>query len=259
MVKHIYAVVAYKESPYLESCLESLALQTVQSPVVVCTSTPNDYIKTLCLKYQFPLFHSTGSGGIDGDWNDALMAVDAQYVTLCHQDDIYEVHYGERIAAQIEKDDSHLILFTDYMELRNEIKIEKSKMLAIKRILLFPLTNQYFQGKRWCKRLTLRFGNPICCPSVTYHKAILPLPLFEKRFKSNLDWQTWEKLSKRTGRFTYINEKLMCHRLHDDSTTSELIRDHLRTQEDEALFSLFWPKPIARLLTKVYASSEKEN
>jgi Glycosyltransferases involved in cell wall biogenesis len=259
MNKHMFAVCAYKESPYLEECILSLKNQSTPSPVIVCTSTPNPQIETLCQRYALRLSINKGSGGIDGDWNDTLAEADAEYVTLCHQDDIYEPLYSEKIKREIERNDEHLILFTDYMELKNGKKVAGSKLLNIKRLLLWPLYFKPFQGLRFMKRMALRFGNAICCPSVTYHRTILPLPLFEKKFKSNLDWQTWEKLSKQQGTFTYIRQKLMCHRIHEESTTSELIRDNQRTAEDEAVFRLFWPKGIAKALAKIYASSEKEN
>lgn len=259
MDKHVFAVCAYKESPYLEECIQSLLAQSRPSRVIVCTSTKNAYITAVCEKYGLPLYENKGTGGIDGDWNDALNAADAEYVTLCHQDDVYEQRYAEQIKKAIAAYDDHLILLTDYFELRNNEKCAGSRMLSIKRLLLWPLKPKVLQNRRFFKRMALRFGNPVCCPSVTYHKTVLPMPLFEKRFKSNLDWQTWEKLSCMEGRFGYINERLMCHRLHADSTTSELIRDNLRTGEDESVFSLFWPKPVARILAKVYALSEREN
>ena len=259
MTKHAFAICAYKESPYLEECILALINQSAPSPVIVCTSTPNEYINGLCGKHGLPLHKNHGTGGIDGDWNDALAAADAEYVTLCHQDDTYEADYAKRIKAETERTDGHLILFTDYAEIRNGERVEKSKLLVIKRLLLWPLYLKAFQGSRFMKRMALRFGNAICCPSVTYHKAILELPLFDKRFDSNLDWQTWEKLSGQKGRFTYIREKLMCHRIHAESTTSELIRENKRSKEDEAVFALFWPKPIAKALAKIYAASEKEN
>ncbi len=259
MNKHVYAVCAYKESPYLEQCIQSLKNQSVQSPIILCTSTPSTLIEELCKKYGLPLYMNQGTGGIDGDWNDALQTAGAQYVTLCHQDDIYEKDYGKGIHAAISKRDDHLILFTDYIEIRNGEKQAHGKMLKIKRLLLLPLYFEAFQGSRFMKRMALRFGNAICCPSVTYHKTVLPMPLFEKKFKSNLDWQTWEKLSRQKGRFTYIHEKLMCHRIHEESETSRMINDNARSAEDEQIFKLFWPQGIARALTRFYATSEKEN
>ena len=38
--KHVFAVCAYKDSPYLEQCIRSLKAQTVPSHIIICTSTP---------------------------------------------------------------------------------------------------------------------------------------------------------------------------------------------------------------------------
>ena len=42
--EHIFAICAYKESPYLEECILSLEKQTRKSSIIMVTSTPNKYI-----------------------------------------------------------------------------------------------------------------------------------------------------------------------------------------------------------------------
>ena len=37
---HCFAVCAYKDSPYLRECMESLRLQEHPSPLLLCTATP---------------------------------------------------------------------------------------------------------------------------------------------------------------------------------------------------------------------------
>ena len=49
---HTFAICAYKESKYLEECILSVLNQTIKSNVIICTSTPNDYIKRLAEKYK---------------------------------------------------------------------------------------------------------------------------------------------------------------------------------------------------------------
>lgn len=102
-------------------------------------------------------------------------------------------------------------------------------------------------------------GNPICCPSVTYCADNLPRPVFEAGYESNLDWQAWERISKREGSFLYVGEPLMFHRIHRESTTSELIEDNRRWVEDYEMFRRFWPDPIAKLIVKFYRKSESSN
>ena len=64
-----------------------------------------------------------------------------------------------------------------------------------------------------------------------------------------------------TGRVivVYCNRILMYHRIHDGSETSAILGDSARGNEDFQMFCKFWPKPIARLLTRAYSSSEKSN
>ena len=52
---HTFVICAYKESKYLEECIESLEKQIVKSNIIMCTSTPNDYIKNMAQKYNIPL------------------------------------------------------------------------------------------------------------------------------------------------------------------------------------------------------------
>ena len=52
---HTFAICAYKESKYLEKCIESLEKQTVKSNIIMITSTPNDYIKNIAQKHNIPL------------------------------------------------------------------------------------------------------------------------------------------------------------------------------------------------------------
>ena len=51
-MKHTFVICAYKESPYLESCIKSLKAQIVKSDIKIATSTPNDYIYNVAKKYN---------------------------------------------------------------------------------------------------------------------------------------------------------------------------------------------------------------
>ena len=77
--------------------------------------------------------------------------------------------------------------------------------------------------------------------------------------KSNVDWEAWEVLSKEKGNFIYINKPLMGHRISEESTTSKIIAENIRTKEDLAILEKFWPKPVAKLINKVYSKSEQNN
>ena len=52
---HTFAILAYKESEYLEECIKSVLNQTVKTNAVIVTSTPNDYIFDLSKKYKLSI------------------------------------------------------------------------------------------------------------------------------------------------------------------------------------------------------------
>ncbi len=82
---------------------------------------------------------------------------------------------------------------------------------------------------------------------------------FISGMKSNLDWYTWYEFSKKPNSFIYIDKELMCHRIHDQSETSNLIGNNVRLQEDYEMFKKFWPTPIAKLLMFFYKNAIKTN
>lgn len=256
---HTFVVCAYKESPYLESCIQSLLNQQVKSNIVISTGTPNAYISKIAEKYQLPLWVNEKKSSIANDWNYAINCVGTELVTLAHQDDIYEKNYLKCILQGYKRAKNPIILFTDYGELRNGKRVINNKLLTIKRILLFGLRCPKMWNSIFVRRRILSLGSAICCPAVTLNKEMIEEPLFEDNMKSNIDWQAWEKLSKEKGAFVYIPEKAMFHRIHEDSTTSKILEDCERKSEDLIMFRKFWPEVIAKKIERIYQKSEKSN
>ncbi len=258
-LNHTFVVCAYGESPYLEECIESLEDQSVGSHIIISTSTPNDYIKGIAEKHDLKVYVNEGESGITQDWNFGLSRVNTKYATLAHQDDVYDGDYLRYVYVSLKKAKNPIIAFSDYYELRNGEKSADSTMLKIKRLMSLPLRLKFVRRSIILRRRLLGFGNLICCPSVTYVMDRIEQPLFENHFRSNEDWEAWEKLSKQTGDFVYVPAKLMSHRVHEGSTTFEMIQDDKRSSEDYEMFRKFWPGCIAKLLCRVYKKSEKYN
>lgn len=258
-MEHTFVICAYKESPYLESCIESLKQQTVSSMIIMMTSTPNTYIGQMAQKYDIPLYIRNGFSDIVLDWNYGYNKVITPYLTIAHQDDIYLPEYTEHVLREFKKSKNPLIFFSDYGEIRGDKIVTKNRLLQIKRIMLLPLRCRIFFSSRFVRRRILSFGSPICCPSVAYARKNLPEEVFVQGFRSNEDWEAWEKLSKLKGEFIYDKQILVYHRIHEDSETSAIIQDNKRSDEDLQIYSKFWPKPIAKLLVKLYASGQKSN
>ena len=256
---HTFAICAHGESKYLEQCIDSLLKQSVKSRVMLFTSTPNEYIERLAEKYGLPLVTNNRSTGIAADWNFAYEHTDTKLVTLAHQDDVYYPDFLMQTLKHINSCDKPLIAFTAYHEMQEGKTITDKEFvnLRIKKILLSPLTIRRLRNSKRLKRRVLSFGNPICCPSVTYVKDNLPEKIFDEGLNTNLDWAAWENLAARDGEFVYIPEALMAHRIYPDSATGELIRSGERSKEDLKMLRKFWHAPTAKVINRVYSKSQK--
>lgn len=257
--RHTFVVLAYKETPLLQRCIESVEDQSIKTNVVIATSTPNDYIKSTAEKYNLPLIVNPESKGIGYDFNFALNCVKTDIVTIAHQDDIYEREYCEEICRVAEANKNASIVFTDYYEIRNSTKEYSNINLKIKRLLLLPLKLRTLRKSSFARRFALCFGNAISCPSVSYIKDNIPDDLFLSTLRCNIDWEAWEKLLSTKTPFIYINKCLMGHTISEETTTSSIIKQGIRTKEDLYMYKKFWPDPIAKLLQKIYSVSEKGN
>lgn len=259
MNKHTFVICAYRESPYLEDCIRSLRAQTVKSRIIMVTSTPNDFIQGLAGKYQIPCYVNEGEGGITQDWNFGYAKAGGGYITIAHQDDIYEKTYLARALEALASAENPLIYFCDYYEIRNGQRVMKNRLLRVKRLMLLPLRVPCFKNSIWVRRRILSFGTPICCPSVCYASGNLPEVIFQNHYRACEDWEAWEAISKRKGAFLYDPRPLMGHRIHVDSETSSAIGDHRRTDEEYEMFRKFWPTWVARLIGRVYATGQNSN
>lgn len=256
---HTFVVCAYKESPYLSECINSLVSQTRSTSIIVVTSTPNKYIESTCRRFTVPLYVGNHQSGIARDWTFGLDSVDTPLVTIAHQDDVYKPCYAERMLALINSADRPLIYFCNYSEIRNGVEVIDNKLLRVKRAMLLPLSVDMFKSSKLIRRRILSLGSPICCPSVTFVRPNLMEPIFTEGLKCDLDWQAWERISRLSGEFLYDSKVGMSHRVHEGSETTTLIRDDTRSKEDLFMFSQFWPSWVARILTKAYSLSQRSN
>ena len=257
--KHTFAICAYKESSFLEECIKSLKNQSIESEIFIITSTPNSYIDRTAEKYGIPVYVNTGEAGIVQDWNFAYSCAKTKYITIAHQDDIYEKDYLEIVLKHITRAKHPLLFFSDYYEIRDGKKVTSNKLLKVKRIMLLPMRIKAFQSSRWVRRRILSLGSPICCPSVTFVTENLPETVFENHYRACEDWEAWEKLSKKKGQFLYSTKLLMGHRIHEHSETTAAIGDNKRSKEEYEMFCKFWPDSIARLIFKFYSKGQNSN
>lgn len=255
---HTFVICCYKESEYLEEMIKSLLNQTVKSNIIISTSTPNEYIQNLANKYNLEVCVNTGKKGIGPDWNFAVSVAKTKYVTLAHQDDVYSEKYLEEIEKSISKNkDDIIMLFTNHKEIRNGEVVKKNINLIIKSIMTFPI--RIMKRPRFMKRLILKFGNPISCPSVCLNTEIVGKRPFREDMDSNIDWGTWLDFADKKGTFIYLNEVLTFHRVHGESATSKCIDSNKRIKEDYEMFCRLWPKWFAKFIMIFYKHAQDAN
>ncbi|MDO3628874.1 glycosyltransferase [Mucilaginibacter sp. BT774] len=253
---HTFVIPAYKESSFLEQCIHSLLAQTVKSRVIITTSTPTDYTKNIAKKYDLP-YYINDKRGIANDWNFALSKVTTPLATIAHQDDIYEPEYAENVIKATNK--NVLITFTGYNDWINNQRRPKSLNYFVKRALLFPFIFKKEIKSNWFKKLILKFGDPICCPAVTFNIEALTGFSFSSDFTVALDWYAWYQLANREGSFVYINKNLMNHRIHEESETTAKLSDGVRRNEELQMFRMMWGKRTASFISWVYTLGHADN
>lgn len=254
MEEHVFAVCAYKESPYLEACICSLEKQTVKSPIIVCTSTPCDYIKDIAERHGLPYFIRDGKSDIQNDWNFACSKADARWVTVAHQDDLYNEKYVESMLKKIDKRPDAIMAFSDYRPILHG-NISMDRNCRIRRILRFPMALPLLSRIRFFKKRMLSLGNCICCPSVIYNKTRISGDIFTSELKYSLDWDTFLKFARQKGGFVYVRKPLTYYRIHPEATSMTFINNQKRVDEDITMFRKFWPMWIVRVIMHFYVKA----
>lgn len=261
-MKHTFAVLAYKDSEFLDNCIISLKNQTIGgSQIKILTSTPSAFLTNIALKYDLPLLINDDRSGIASDWTSAYLSADTDYVTLAHQDDIYLPDYTEECFKNMEKlKNKSLLTFTYYKEILENGKPKRFNLNTfIKRILLLPFLFKNNIQSKFIKKFILLFGNPVPAPSIMYNKKLIGDLRFSSDFKCNMDWKMLIDLSARQEAFLFINKILILHRIHKDSQTYNLIAAKVRESEDLKIFRNLWPESIAKFLFNIYKLSLKSN
>lgn len=254
-MKHTFSICAYKNSPYLETCIKSILAQTVKSDIIICTSTPNTYIYEIADKYDLEVFVHEGSTGIGSDWNFAYEKASTPLVTIAHQDDVYLKQYTQTLLNMKERYPDMSLFGSSSVSLKKGKLQRLGKVELVKKILRLPLRLRGLANKTSIKMAALRFGNPIICPSCAYDKKLCGEELFLSDLSFALDWAVFVKLAKKKGRFIVSEKPLILYRIHEGSETMQAILDSRRQKEDEEMFDALLPKPLAILMKSVYRSS----
>lgn len=262
MKDHVFIIPVYGESPYLEKCILSLLAQTVKSTVIMTTSSPSVFTRNLASAYGLSYrVNDRSQTGIAADWNFALAESEAGLVTIAHQDDIYEPEYAESVIRRVKNAglQNVLLVFTGYSDLVGTSNRRYSLNAVIKKSLLWPFILKNTISHSFFKKLILLFGDPICCPTVTLNMSKLSDFRFSDAFNCALDWHAWYGLAGLPGAFIFINQKLVKHRIHQESETVNQLNTGGRKAEELRIFEMIWGRLPALFLASIYTLGHKEN
>ena len=251
-LSHTFVICAYKESAFLEDCVRSLVGQTKKTKLIMTTSTPNEHIKDIAERYDIPLIVREGKSDIRDDWNFAYDHADTEWVTIAHQDDIYDSYYAEEMYEKIKGQSDAIAYVSDYLPIKHDQIGPRDVNSKIRRILRIPLRFNFLCGKRFVKRSVLSLGNSICCPAVTYNKKILGPSFFTCELKFNIDWDTFLKIANMNGKFLYTDKPLVYYRVYDGATSKDFIESHKREIDDIYMFRKFWPDWVVKIIMHFY-------
>lgn len=252
LAEHAFVAMAYGDSPFLPGCLASLRAQTLPCRILVSTSTPSPYIEAAARNAGADLLVNPERRGISADWNFALSATTARFVTLAHQDDLYRPAFLERTLALFAGAPDAAIAFTGYDEIDDEGGVTTSKISRVKHLIEWATLGrlQAVRGARL--KPFLAFGNPLPCSSVTFDRARLGDFAFSASFDSNLDWDAWCRLAEADATFARSAERLVGRRHNPLTATSALIASGRRQKEDLEMFRRIWPRPAADIIARLY-------
>jgi len=248
---HAFVVLGYKESPFLAGCLDCLLAQTLQSRVLVATSTPNDAIEAAAKAHGVKVLVNPECEGIAGDFNFGLRASGARFVTLAHQDDTYAPSFLQKTLDEFARNDGALC-FTRYVEVDDSGRRVTSKVSLAKHTIdrLILGSSRVVRGLRL--RAYLSLGDALPCSSVTFDLSRLEGFAFSPDFLANLDWDAWWRLQAAGHTFLRAPYPLVGRRHNELTETSRLLRDGTRRSEDLAMFRRAWPWPLAEAIAAVY-------
>lgn len=170
---HTFAVCAYKESEYLEACIESLLNQTAkakfwfrpQHQTIKLKRRQRNMGSLFMLIQVKRVLRMTGILPIVR-WKPRISHWRIRMTFICLN--TWNGNEGVWICPKAAD------FFTDYYELRDGTPVAKNKLLRIKRILLWPMRFRCFKNSRFIRRRSLSLGCPICCPSVSFVRKNLP-------------------------------------------------------------------------------------
>jgi hypothetical protein len=248
---HAFVVMAYGDSPFLAGCLAGLRAQDRPSPIVVTTSTPSPFIAAAAAAAGAPVIVNPRRAGIASDWNFALAATPARFVTLAHQDDTYAPAFARESLAAFAGHGA-VLCFTSYQEIDDAGAPVSSKVSKAKHLIEFVTLGRARVVRGARLRAFLSVGNALPCSAVTYDRRRLGAFAFSDELATVLDWDAWWRLMEGGEAFVRAPQRLVGRRHNALTATSKHLADGTRLREDQIMFRRIWGRPFGDLVALAY-------
>ena len=261
-MKHIFAISAYGESPYIEECIRSLFAQEEKSEVILCTSTPSPYLEKITAKYGIPCYVREGESSLNDDWNYCIRcaaSLGADLVTVAHQDDLYRSSYAKEVIHAVKKYENRvpvLLVFTGAGNIKATGEPVSGTAEKVKKVLRVFLKLSLFNRSVFFKLLSLSFGNPVPCPTCTYHLRMTGEPVFHSQSRFVIDWETLLELSGKKGRIVCVEKPLVDIRIHSGAESAREAGNGGRRKEEEKVLRKLHTAPVAALIMHFYRHAQ---
>lgn len=246
-IKHTFVILAYQESDDLEDCIKSIINQSVPSNIVIATSTPSTFITDLASDYSLGVMVNKEKSNKGADYNFALSTFNTDLLTIAHQDDLYDRNYAREVIKCYEKNKDASIIFSNYYEIHKDVKVKHSKMLFLKKMMIWPLRFHIFQDKKRYKLRSLKYGQCFSTSAVTFIKKNVKKNFFPKDLKYYNDWQAFINLALLDKKkMVYLPKRLVGYRVEKKEFNKQ------KQKEREKILKKLWPDKVIDFLFKKY-------
>lgn len=223
-MKRLIAVPIHNGRPFLERTIQSLLSQTVRPDEIVCIDDAStDDSASVVARIGDPsleLLRNPTRVGLSANWNRALqLAANFDYVTIAHQDDIYEPDYLRDVTAALESHPSSFIAHTKASVI--DETDQKLDLAATRYKDKFWPKNDFVERTVEDELALLIRGDYIFCPSVTFRVSTLPaIGLFDEQYEFVPDWDFWLRGLMAGHTIVGVNRHLIRYRSHSRSATA---------------------------------------
>lgn len=222
----------YKQTQYLEKCLQSVLIQDFKDyELIITDDTPDDsievFIRSILGDTPYRYERNSPALGPPENWNAGIRTAKGRYIKVLHHDDFFTRPDSLRLMVEAleEKRASFLFCQTDVWHVTTGV--HRIHAISSKQLRLLKQKPEF-----------LFFKNMIGSPSATLYKN--KLYDYDPRFKWLVDIELYLKFLLNSHTIAYLAAPLICT-AHDtaEQVTGHVINDkHIQIKEHVLLFNI---------------------